>query len=75
MVEIKKAWAAIIKAAGITGLRLHDLRHSYASALVSGGASLPLIGACWAMPARDDGRYAHMFADPQRAVVEKHRQA
>ena len=37
--------AALIKAAGITGLRIHDLRHSFASAAGIGGASLPLIGA------------------------------
>ncbi len=44
-VELKKDWAQLCKAAAITGLRLHDLRHSYAVELVSGGASLPLIGA------------------------------
>ena len=30
-VEVKGNWAAICKAAKITGLRIHDLRHSYAS--------------------------------------------
>jgi integrase len=34
------------KAANITGLRVHDLRHSYASFLASSGHSLPVIGAC-----------------------------
>ena len=28
-------------------VRIHDLRHSFASLLVSGGASLPMIGAMW----------------------------
>ena len=72
MVEIKKAWQAIIKAAGITGLRIHDLRHSFASAAISGGASLPLVGSLLghASPATTN-RYAHMFNDPQRAVVER----
>ena len=72
LVEIKKAWATIIKAAGIENLRLHDLRHSYASALVSSGASLPLIGSLLghASPATT-ARYSHMFADPQRAAAEK----
>jgi integrase len=45
VVDIKKSWASICKAAGIAGLRVHDLRHSFASELVSAGASLPLIGA------------------------------
>jgi integrase len=72
LVEIKKAWATLCKAAGITNLRLHDLRHSYASALVSSGASLPLIGAMLghASPATS-ARYAHMYSDPMRAAAEK----
>jgi integrase len=72
LVEIKKSWAAITKAAGISDLRLHDLRHSYASALVSSGASLPLIGAMLghASPTTT-ARYAHLFQDPQRAAAER----
>ena len=45
IVEIKRAWRSICKAAGIKGLRVHDLRHSFASQLASSGSSLPLIGA------------------------------
>jgi integrase len=72
LVEIKRNWAALCKAAGISDLRLHDLRHSYASALVSSGASLPLIGAMLghASPTTT-ARYAHMFADPMAAAAEK----
>jgi integrase len=72
LVEIKKSWAALTRAAGISDLRLHDLRHSYASALVSSGASLPLIGAMLghASPTTT-ARYSHMFADPQRAAAER----
>ena len=44
-VEMKKQWATLCKAAKISGARLHDLRHTFASHLVSGGASLPLVGA------------------------------
>jgi integrase len=72
LVEIKKSWAALCRAAGIAGLRLHDLRHSFASALVSSGASLPLVGAMLghASPTTT-ARYAHMFVDPQRAAAER----
>jgi len=61
-VELKKGWRQLCKAAGIGGLRLHDLRHSYASALISAGASLPLVGAMLghASP-QTTQRYAHMF--------------
>jgi integrase len=71
-VELKKNWALITKAAGIEGLRIHDLRHSYASQLVSGGASLPLIGALLghSNPATT-ARYSHLFSDPLRKATEK----
>jgi integrase len=72
VVEIKRAWRAITKAAGITGLRIHDLRHSFASQLASGGASLPLIGSLLGHSnPTTTNRYAHLFDDPQRAAVEK----
>lgn len=72
IVEIKKSWRSICRAAGIRGLRIHDLRHSFASQLASGGASLPLIGALLghSNPATTH-RYAHLFDDPQRAAVER----
>jgi integrase len=40
--NIKGAWEDLSKAAGITGARLHDLRHTYASLLASSGMSLPI---------------------------------
>jgi integrase len=72
VIELAHAWRAICSAAGIEGLRLHDLRHSFASQLASGGASLPLIGALLghSNPATT-ARYAHLFDDPMRAAVEK----
>jgi integrase len=71
-VELKKNWAQITKAAGIEGLRIHDLRHSYASQLVSGGASLPLIGALLGHSnPLTTARYAHLFSDPLRKATEK----
>jgi integrase len=72
VVEVKKAWRAITKVAAITGLRIHDLRHSFASQLASGGASLPLIGALLGHSnPTTTHRYAHLFDDPQRAAVER----
>src|SRR6185437_15230564 len=42
--EIRRVWRRACKEAGITGARIHDLRHSYASILASAGLSLPIIG-------------------------------
>jgi integrase len=71
VVELKRAWRTLCKSAGITGLRVHDLRHSFASQLASSGASLPLIGALLghSNPATTH-RYTHLFIDPQRRAVE-----
>ena len=71
-VELKKDWAQITKAAGIEGLRIHDLRHSYASQLVSGGASLPLIGALLGHSnPLTTARYAHLMRDPLKEATER----
>jgi integrase len=72
IVEIKRSWRRICKAAGISNLRLHDLRHSFASALVSDGASLPLIGALLGHSNPSTTlRYAHLFDSPMRKAVER----
>jgi len=69
---IKKGWRGLCKTTGIVGLRIHDLRHSFASFLVSGGASLELIGALLGHtnPATT-ARYAHLLDEPLFAAVEK----
>lgn len=71
-VEIKGDWAALCKAAKISGARMHDLRHTYASVLASAGLSLPVIGALLGhtQPATT-ARYAHLFDDPLRAATER----
>jgi integrase len=72
VVEIKRVWRRLCKAAGLKELRIHDLRHSFASELASGGASLPLIGALLGHSnPTTTARYAHLFQDPQRAAVER----
>ena len=52
--------------------RIHDLRHTAASILASGGASLPLIGQLLGhTQAATTQRYAHLFDEAQRAAVER----
>jgi integrase len=72
VVEIKRGWRQLCKTAGISDLHIHDLRHSFASQLASGGANLPLIGALLGHSnPTTTSRYSHLFQDPQRAAVEK----
>ena len=52
-------------------VRMHDLRHSFASILVSAGASLPLIGQMLGhTQTQTTHRYAHLYDDPLRKAAE-----
>jgi integrase len=68
---IDKAWPRVRQAANLADLRLHDLRHSFASVGAAGGLSLPIIGALLGHKhAATTARYAHLSADPLRAANE-----
>jgi len=72
LMELKKAWAKICKLADLEGVRIHDLRHTYASILASGGASLPLIGALLGhTQSQTTQRYAHLMDDPLREATSR----
>lgn len=68
---LDRPWAAIRKAAGLDGLRVHDLRHSFASIGAGAGMGLPVIGKLLghSQPATT-ARYAHLSNDPVRQAVE-----
>jgi integrase len=71
LVEIRKFWRQVTKDAGIDNLRLHDLRHSFASTLVSSGKSIELIGSLLDhRKAATTKRYAEAHLDPKREAVE-----
>jgi integrase len=66
---IDKVWSRVRRAAGLSDVRLHDLRHSFASVGAAGGLSLPVIGALLGHKhAATTARYAHLSADPLRAA-------
>jgi integrase len=72
IVEIKKSWRALLDRAGIEKLRVHDLRHSFASQLASSGASLALIGSLLGHSSPvTTARYAHLFDNVQREAAER----
>jgi integrase len=71
-VDVRRDWTTICTAAGIVGVRIHDLRHDFASQLVSSGSSLPLIGSLLGHSnPKTTHRYAHLFDDSQREAVER----
>jgi integrase len=69
--SIKNFWAAARQKAGLPGVRLHDLRHTYASILASSGLSLPIIGQLLGhTQTATTARYAHLLDDPLRKATE-----
>lgn len=61
--SIRKPWERLCKAARLENVRLHDLRHSFASVGAASGLSLPMIGALLGhSQPNTTARYAHLAA-------------
>lgn len=72
LVDLKKGWAGVVKAAKLTDFRFHDLRHSFASKLVMAGVDLntvrELLGHA---DIKMTLRYAHLAPEAKAAAVAK----
>jgi integrase len=69
---LQKDWVRVRARAGLTGVRVHDLRHSFASFAVADGSSLYLIGKVLGhKQTRTTEIYAHLADDPIRAVADR----
>ena len=70
VVDLKRFWERMRVQAEIPDVRIHDLRHTFASLLVSGGASLEMIGRLLGhTQIGTTQRYAHLIDSPLRAGV------
>ena len=70
MVDLKRFWERMRVQADIPDVRIHDLRHTFASLLVSGRASLEMIGRLLGhTQIGTTQRYAHLIDSPLRAGV------
>ena len=68
--NLQKVWARVRIEAELPDLRLHDLRHSFASFAAADGVSLFLIGkALGHSQSQTTERYAHLRDDPLHAVA------
>jgi integrase len=70
LVNLEKPWRAIRKKAGLEDVRLHDLRHAFASVAAASGMGLPIIGKMLGhTQAQTTQRYAHLASDPVKAAA------
>src|SRR5262249_17763099 len=68
---LQKDWERVRARAKLGDVRVHDLRHSFASFAVADGNSLYLIGKVLGhRQARTTEIYAHLADDPIRAVAD-----
>jgi integrase len=71
IISIRKPWERLCIMARIEAVRLHDLRHNFASVGAANGLSLPVIGALLGhSQPTTTARYAHLAASPLHQAVE-----
>jgi integrase len=64
-------WYAVRDYADLKDVRIHDLRHSFASIAVAGGLALPVIGGLLGhTQAATTQRYAHLADDPLKVAAQ-----
>ena len=69
--DLKRPWAVVSRRAGFEGVRLHDLRHTFASFGAGGGLGLPIIGKLLGHAnTATTQKYAHLHADPLRKASD-----
>ena len=64
-------WGYVTERAGVEGVRIHDVRHSFASRALALGESLTMIGRLLGhAKVGTTGRYAHLVRDAEKAAAE-----
>ena len=72
LVNLNDSWDRVRRRAGLDGVRLHDLRHSFASRALALGESLPMIGDLLGhRMVSTTARYAHLARDSVRESSAK----
>jgi integrase len=70
--DLKLPWAAIVQTASLRGVRIHDLRHSFASIGAGRGLGLPIIGKLLGHATPEmTNRYSHLAEDPIRRAADQ----
>jgi integrase len=70
--DLQRPWRAITARASLSGLRIHDLRHSFAATGAGSGFSLPIIGKLLGhRNLETTSRYAHLAASPLKVAADR----
>ncbi|MGM4877046.1 tyrosine-type recombinase/integrase [Bradyrhizobium sp. 956_D2_N1_5] len=70
--DLKRLWAAVSSRAGLDSVRIHDLRHTFASIGAGIGLGLPIVGRLLGhKQAATTSRYAHLDNDPVRRATQQ----
>jgi len=70
--DLQPFWQRVRARAGVKDVRIHDLRHTFASTAVAAGQGLPLIGKLLGhTQVQTTARYAHLAADPVRIAANQ----
>ncbi|MFZ2871451.1 tyrosine-type recombinase/integrase [Zavarzinia sp.] len=72
LTDLQRPWRRIRKAADLDNVRIHDLRHTFASGGLLVGESLPMIGKLLGhTQVQTTARYAHLANDPIKAAATR----
>ena len=72
LVGYRKLWLALCQEGRIEGLRIHDLRHSFASYALSAGQTLGVVGQLLGhRSTQTTSRYAHLITETAQAAVAR----
>lgn len=70
--EVRRTWKTVCEIAGVNEVRIHDLRHTFASLVASSGQSLLVVGELLGhSTAQTTKRYAHLYDDTLRKATER----
>jgi integrase len=69
--DLQPFWQRVRARAGVKDVRIHDLRHTFASTAVASGQGLPMIGKLLGhTQVQTTARYAHLAADPVKNAAD-----
>ncbi len=71
LTDLQPFWQRVRARAGLKDVRIHDLRHTFASTAVAAGQGLPMIGKLLGhTQVQTTARYAHLAVDPVKIAAE-----